>query len=164
MQASYFESYETFCSGHSEAFDIIRKIQHEHTVEWDAFEQQSSNLVADMRKPTLRTQTVEGPVSSLPEGDDGTDALEAHRRRRHSLSSLDAPTRTLRARPNANLKHTATIPGNTGAGRDKSSRLVFADYLIKPVQRICKYPLLLDQLKTRKNWRISTQVEGSGSG
>ena len=35
------------------------------------------------------------------------------------------------------------------AANSQIGRLKFLDYLIKPVQRICKYPLLLDQLKVK---------------
>lgn len=35
------------------------------------------------------------------------------------------------------------------AANSQLGRLKFLDYLIKPVQRICKYPLLLDQLKVK---------------
>jgi hypothetical protein len=38
--------------------------------------------------------------------------------------------------------------------KDKNSRrLAFLDYMIKPIQRICKYPLLLDQLRPGKTLR-----------
>ena len=159
-QAARFDLYETFCAGHTEAFDLVRKVQQAHSLEWDAFEQRSTQLVADLRNPVSCTQTVEGRVPT-PTLDD-FESFDVHRQRRHSLSSLDVTARPLRVpnmRSNVNLKHASTGPHS--GGREKNSRLVFMDYLIKPIQRICKYPLLLDQLKTGKSFRRNSQEDCS---
>lgn len=126
----------------------MRKIQQDHAPEWDAFEVQASTVVTDMRKPASFTQTVEGQAyrPSLEQAD--AEQAEARRKRRHSLSSLDGVRRVTRA---PNLRSNTNVPITTGdtAVRSQHSRLLFMDYLIKPVQRICKYPLLIDQLKSR---------------
>ena len=115
-----------------------------------------------MRKPVSYAQTVEGQVST-PAMDD-FESFEARRKRRHSLSSLDVPRplRIYNMRSNTNLKQAAAVSPDAGASRD-NSRLVFMDYLIKPVQRICKYPLLLDQLKPGRSFRMTSQEGGSSS-
>lgn len=121
-------------------------------------------MVADMRKPVSYTQTVEGKTST-PSVDDAEHS-EASRKRRHSLSSLDISASNYRsphARSNTTPKHSSNKTGDTGSSRDKNSRLVFMDYLIKPVQRICKYPLLIDQLKVGKIFRGDVQEDGSSS-
>lgn len=41
------------------------------------------------------------------------------------------------------------------SAQPQATRLKFLDYLIKPVQRICRYPLLLDQLKTKRPRTLS---------
>lgn len=139
-------------------------MQRVHSVEWDAFEQSSSQLIIDLRKPGSYASTAEGRASTLTL--DKVESFEAHKKRRHSLSSLDGPARSLRLpnmRSSTNLKHAATSPPDAGAGGGKNSRLAFMDYLIKPVQRICRYPLLLDQLKMGKSFRENFQGDGSGS-
>lgn len=81
-------------------------------------------------------------------------AVTKNRSRAASLSSIDGPIRTLRSRA-SNLvpKDTVSFPTDV-ARKDKAPpRLAFVDYLIKPVQRICKYPLVLDQLKPGKSIR-----------
>jgi hypothetical protein len=160
-QAARFDLYENFCAGHTEAYDLVRKVQQAHSMEWDAFEQRSSQLVADLRNPVCYTQTVEGSATT-PALDD-FESFEACQKRRHSLSSLDVPVRPPRVRSNSNIKHGFIGPSDNGVTREKNSRLVFMDYLIKPIQRICKYPLLLDQLKTGKSFRKSSQEGDSSS-
>ncbi|KAI0692570.1 hypothetical protein BC835DRAFT_47990 [Cytidiella melzeri] len=158
QQAAAFEIYETFCPGHNEATDLIRTVQENHPVEWDAFEQRCSLRVSH---------------AFDPQGSPSTGSLKS--KRRHSLSSLALPMPALS--PFVSLVPmplSATIPVKTepasvhahkrkGSGdvvgasslasagaNSQAGRLKFLDYLIKPVQRICKYPLLLDQLKVKR--------------
>ncbi|KAG8933495.1 hypothetical protein FRC01_008921 [Tulasnella sp. 417] len=104
--ASRFESYEAYCSGHSEALNVIRNLQARPS-DWDAYEQRCATLVS------------------------GAMVFEPAIRRRHSTDSM-------------------RLFGNhaeTAVNRSTLSRLRLIDFLIKPVQRICKYPLLLTQLQ-----------------
>lgn len=67
------------------------------------------------------------------------------RRRALSLTSLDSAVRCLRPRASVidTFNFSPVEPHKENFGR----RIAFLDYMIKPIQRICKYPLLLDQLK-----------------
>lgn len=87
------------------------------------------------------------------------------RKRTHSLTSMDNAVRSLRFKTNigGGSRETEPVPPlplefTSGKVRSEktsaSHRLVFTDYMIKPVQRICKYPLLLDQLKMGKSLRM----------
>lgn len=151
-RAHEFHLYQSLCSGHPEAFDLVRKVQQEFPAEWETFEQLCATIAAEMRIDS----SLHSPTDKEAEDDDAADgALSENeliaRRRRHSLSSLDAPSRRQsisRVSSNANLKASVTSASESGhsdRGQTKS-KLVFMDYLIKPVQRICRYPLLLDQL------------------
>jgi hypothetical protein len=135
MKASRFNSYQSFCSGHSEASHLIRKIQNQYPAEWETFERQSSSLVSDTFDPAFETSKSvhleSGFRGHTPDlnGSRTAPPKSFKSERRHSLPSALNP-------------------------KDNGPRLVCMDYLIKPVQRICRYPLLLDQLKTRKTgWR-----------
>lgn len=156
--------YEGFCPGHNEAGDLIRAVQEHHPVEWDAFEQCCSLRVAHAFEPT-------GTPSTSMDSTRGRDSVRS--KRRHSMSSLAMPVplspfgaMTLVPAPLSMVGHSKSDPtsGHKRKGSEdafpaastQAGRLKFLDYLIKPVQRICKYPLLLDQLKTK---RLST-VEG----
>lgn len=45
---------------------------------------------------------------------------------------------------------TITTSSPVIAGERKTSRLMLRDLLIKPIQRICRYPLILDSMRTTK--------------
>lgn len=64
--------------------------------------------------------------------------------RRHSLGAADAHT-TPKLTPKPFTKGHASS-GSTSSTGDRRPALRFSDYLIKPVQRICRYQLLLAQL------------------
>lgn len=77
------------------------------------------------------------------------------RARALSLPSLDSAVRTLRMR----YPSSATVPRPEVKRESPVHRIAFMDYLIKPVQRICKYPLLFDQILSSKALRAITAAD-----
>ncbi|KAI6163072.1 hypothetical protein EDD17DRAFT_1756592 [Pisolithus thermaeus] len=151
--ASSFDRYRNFCSGHPEALNVVHKIQQRYTFEWEAFEQRCADIAAEML-------TEPSPQRTKPDNHIGfsvpldTASVSSRKKRRHSLSSLDASTRAQvlpHVLASSNLRPLNISTSESGHGDNATGtrrpRLLFVDYLIKPVQRICKYPLLLDQLQ-----------------
>ncbi|THH28410.1 hypothetical protein EUX98_g5771 [Antrodiella citrinella] len=146
-QASSFGIYELFCAKHNEAGDIVRNAQDQYAAEWDGFEQLCSLLVAHaFELPAHPQSAMDDPEA----GDQSSESLK--RARRHSTPILTAAppsSFTMSARPPTEYaetrkrKRSGDSPFTSQVGR-----LKFMDFMIKPVQRICKYPLLLDQLKS----------------
>lgn len=95
---------------------------------------ESKHLPLDGLNPTLPTE-------------DRTRAL--------SLPSLDSAVRTLRIR----YPSSATAPRPEIKREGTVHRIAFMDYLIKPVQRICKYPLLFDQILSSKALRALNDAD-----
>ncbi|KAG7096773.1 hypothetical protein E1B28_004183 [Marasmius oreades] len=143
-ESSRFNLYQKFCAGHPEALDILRRVQQLYPVEWDLFEQRCGDAVTEQRY-------VHDRPKSAPHERVDVNALATvtpRKQRRASITAIDQTVWTLRGRTSApNVQH----PKDTQTDATKRPRLFFMDYLIKPVQRICKYPLLLDQLKTGKS-------------
>ncbi|KAH7914400.1 hypothetical protein BJ138DRAFT_1143944 [Hygrophoropsis aurantiaca] len=150
-RASGFNEYQAFCSGHPEAFDLVRKVQQEHPVEWEHFERRCASMASDMCSNA--SEHLSSMAGVTEDDQNGAGGQAGSKKRRHSLSSLEAaprPQTLAQVRSNSNLKvplSASEIGHSDRAKRDRAHRLVFMDYLIKPVQRICKYPLLLDQLQ-----------------
>ncbi|KAJ3829236.1 hypothetical protein F5880DRAFT_1524479 [Lentinula raphanica] len=138
-EASRFTSYELFCAGHPEAMDILRRVQNAHPTDWEAFEQKCSALAFEMLNNLDDT-----PAPN-------TEHASTGQSRRESTPSSDDAVRYARSRSNSLVKDKDTsVPRNR-------SRLTFTDYLIKPIQRICKYPLILEQLKSAKPSRAGSE-------
>lgn len=158
FQASSFEIYEVFCPGHKESTDLIRSVQESCPVEWDAYEQRCSLRVA---------HAFEGAGSSSPSMDSTRGRGSIKGKRRHSMSSLAmpmaiSPLGSVAPVPLSTVGHSKSDPSSghkrkpsgditSSSSSTQAGRLKFLDYLIKPVQRICKYPLLLDQLKAKRS-------------
>ena len=171
FQAPGFDLYQSFCSRHPEAFDLVRKVQQEFPSEWDTFEQKCTTVASEMRTDT----SLQFDMDREAGGDDAVDDTPSEsdllaRKRRHSLSSLHALSHQQslsRVRSNANLKApvlNASESGHSDFGQTgRKSKLVFIDYLIKPVQRICRYPLLLDQLQDHPRSVGSSRKPSSAS-
>ncbi|KAF8914188.1 hypothetical protein CPB84DRAFT_1840921 [Gymnopilus junonius] len=160
-EASRFNAYQSFCAGHSEALDIIRKAYQQFPLELDSFEQRCATMVSEMKEEGLK------PTVSEPRSDSrrGLEPIAAEisnideRKRAKSSSSLDGAVRTLRRR-SSNLIVKEPVAAASELKREKSTpRIAFTDYLIKPIQRVCKYPLLLDQLLPSKAVRVLSQTD-----
>ncbi len=135
---------------------MIRHVQDHNSVEWEAYERRCSMLVSrdfDLAvTPKTSKESISGSTNS-PES--------ARKKRRHSTPSLTLPllASPMGLPPHLNMTPTRSNP--TDDRKRKASddpqhtpsqlgRLKLSDYLIKPVQRICKYPLLLAQLRLKR--------------
>ncbi|KAG6833911.1 hypothetical protein H0H87_007922 [Tephrocybe sp. NHM501043] len=151
-EASRFASYQSFCTGHPEALDLVRKVVAQRPAEWDAFEQRCSTLVNELELYTAG-ESESAIVSEEPDHPSNHPTPGKDRSRAASMSSLEGAVRTLRSRAsNMQGRDAVTAPIENPAMRKEKTtpRLAFIDYMIKPVQRICKYPLILDQLRSSK--------------
>ncbi|KAJ6515728.1 hypothetical protein C8R45DRAFT_1086898 [Mycena sanguinolenta] len=150
-EAFRFDAYQSFCTGHTEALQLVRRAQHQYPLEWEAYEQHCASLIANMDEDGPDgAEFVSSPEfirSSSSDSEERHQQVNKLRKRTSSLTSLDGAVRRVRSRPSSK-------DGSSDGGKDRHSRrLAFLDYMIKPVQRICKYPLLLDQLRPGKALR-----------
>ncbi|KAF5390652.1 hypothetical protein D9757_002644 [Collybiopsis confluens] len=147
-EASRFVTYEQFCAGHPEAMDILRRTQYAHPTEWEEFEKKCGISAYEMLNGHSSSSSSEENHSPAPLTESRTKC------RRNSATSIDSAVRYVRSRSNSLAAHRDLEARNR-------SRLMFMDYLIKPVQRICKYPLLLDQLKSSKIHLVDPAMRAS---
>ena len=157
IQASRFNLYEHFCSGHPEALEVVRKIQQQSPIEWDAFEQHAAYLASHPFDSLYGEQAVPQKATK-PSNSLSSQSYASHEERMRCLTLHNTLTMKPRRAISLDTPHHGV--------KEKESnllRLSLTDYLIKPVQRICKYPLLLSQLKTTR--RIGPANRGrSGRG
>ncbi|KAL8279312.1 hypothetical protein RQP46_008349 [Phenoliferia psychrophenolica] len=125
-----FGLYDEFCSQHGEALDIVRSV--ESRPEWEIYERQCAHAAAIQAKESSAASTSgeNTPLAQPP-------------------SSPFFPT-IITTRPSSETPPPSTpIPEPSASQPSVSShhvqhhKLRFADYAIKPVQRICRYPLVL---------------------
>ncbi|KAF9813567.1 hypothetical protein IEO21_05499 [Rhodonia placenta] len=178
-QAASFSIYEAFCPGHNEATNLIRNVQETYPSEWDAYEQRCSALISyalDFGEGTseahgddhLPGDNVAHPLSAATVMPPSPPVAEPGRKkRRHSTSSLAMLSSNAHADfmpqvamtksdPTERKREHSSSSSGHGHRTAQAPRLKFLDYLIKPVQRICRYPLLIDQLRTKRQRTLST--------
>ncbi|KAH9179774.1 hypothetical protein EDB89DRAFT_2062806 [Lactarius sanguifluus] len=151
-QATLFNVYEVFCAEHPGALEIVNGLRHKRPVEWDTFERHSvveashlkdQHIDVDISKEEELSQFLQHPTSSS----DG----HPHLPQGHPRTSRDLKRATGTIGRNARKERPTE--------RDPRLRLQFTDYLIKPVQRICKYPLLLGALTFERRPQAPTEAD-----
>jgi hypothetical protein len=165
-KAPTFNVYEAFCAEHPGAIEIVKSLQRKRPVEWDAFERRCTELIAaNLGHADDSPRERDGAAGEEEETEQYPDPYtnDQHEEQPHGLrppTSLDNSPPSLRGRPRSNhdLKRAALTNSKDTkkdkiAERDPRLRLHFTDYLIKPVQRICKYPLLLGPLTLERRPR-----------
>ncbi|KAJ1033170.1 hypothetical protein NDA13_001168 [Ustilago tritici] len=141
------QSYKAFCSRHGEALALIREAEKRHA-DWDAFERHC----ADVLKLTRLAQK----GSSRPASGANTPSVWGNSPASYFTPVMPSSpptiastsTSTLTAGTNSNPASASTTPYlGPSTMRQNSSRLLFRDFLIKPIQRLCLYPLVLQTLQ-----------------
>jgi hypothetical protein len=166
-KAATFNVYEAFCAEHSGAIETVKSLRRKRPFEWDAFERRCTQLVAvNLISPDGSSQERDSAAEKEEDPDleercpdANTDAQDEEPLQCQQLptTSLDnnSPLPWRHSHSSQDLMHAAVTSGKDTkkenvAERDPRLRLQFEDYLIKPVQRICKYPLLLGTLTHKR--------------
>ncbi|KAF9646968.1 Dbl homology domain-containing protein [Thelephora ganbajun] len=149
-QAQSFKLYKFFCSTHSEAVELVQRTKRVSPADWEAWEKRCRKCVLGNYRcdPQLVSNVgttvhfeLDGGSSPSPQKlSVGRSLTTKNNRSRPSMPSK--PLRANTAPPHLMSRH-------NHHGHGQTPRLEFLDHMIKPVQRICKYHLLLDQLKSR---------------
>lgn len=171
-QAPLFNVYEVFCAEHSGALEVVKSLRDKRPVEWDAFERHCTALIA--ANLACADAAAQGPDGADEEEGDANPLKERHidadgepsHLQQHPTSSSEGQPPLLRGHPRSNqdLRRAAGIAGRnarneTPTERDPRLRLQFTEYLIKPVQRICKYPLLFAALTYERQPQVPTEAD-----
>ncbi|KAF8272502.1 hypothetical protein EI94DRAFT_1718174 [Lactarius quietus] len=163
-QATLFNVYEVFCAEHPGALEIVKNLRHKRPVEWDAFERHCTTLIA-ANLACADGLARGGAVEEDDEVGRSKEQQPSHSVRHPTFSSDEQPP-LLRGHPRSNqdLRRAAGTVGRNArkenpTERDPRLRLQFTDYLIKPVQRICKYPLLLNALTYERKPQLPTEAD-----
>lgn len=126
--ASRFDVYKHFCARHAEALVLIREAEKRHNGDdFATFERMCGNIV--------RGGVFTSPTSSRPNSGPSSPNPQA------LASDMSSFTASATSSPSL---HDDAPP--TFARQQTTGRLHFADYLIKPIQRLCLYPLVLNSL------------------
>ena len=149
-QAQSFKLYQSFCSTHSEAVELVQRARSVSPTDWEAWEKRCRKCVLDNHRcDSLPVPSAGAAIHFGTDADSGPGlqggtvgrSLTTKNKRPHSFMA-SKPSRANTAPPHLLSRHDRQDHSQT-------PRLRFLDHMIKPIQRICKYHLLLDQLKSR---------------
>lgn len=166
-KAATFNVYEAFCAEHPGAIEIVKSLKRKRPFEWDAFERTCTQLVAanlifhDGSSQEHGNAAEKEEDTELeercPDANANAQDEEASQSQQLPSTSLDnnPPLPWRHSHSSHDLMHAAVSSSKDAkkenvSERDPRLRLQFEDYLIKPVQRICKYPLLLGSLTHKR--------------
>ncbi|KAJ9477368.1 hypothetical protein PHBOTO_000911 [Pseudozyma hubeiensis] len=139
------ECYKAFCSRHGEALALIREAEKRHA-DWDAFERHCADILKLTRLPHKGGSRPPSGTNTPNVFSNSPASYFTPMSAASSSNVSSSSTSTLHAAPSPGS--TATTPGLApSATRQNSSRLLFRDFLIKPIQRLCLYPLVLQTLQ-----------------
>lgn len=173
-KAATFNAYGAFCAEHSGAIDIVKNLQRKRPVEWDTFERRCATLVATSLahaggSPERRINPVEydeeaSLTEQYPDPDSGgKDPEIVHMQQQPTIPLDNHPSWRSRSDHDLLKRATFTIGRDAKkenlADRDPRLRMLFTDYLIKPVQRICRYHLLLAPLTLEREPKMPTGAD-----
>jgi RhoGEF domain len=138
-----FQHYRIFCSRHSEAMVMIREAERRHGGDdFAAYERLCGNLIR------TQSRTSSTPSSRRQSFSRQSSGFFAPLTSSGILSTLTPADTTSPFSPSSPSSGTTTpsSPTTVLPRSANSHRLLLADYLIKPVQRMCLYPLVLSSL------------------
>lgn len=139
----HFQHYKFFCSRHSEAMVMIREAERRHGGDdFAGYERLCGNLI---RTQTRTSSTPSSRRQSLSRQPSGFFAPLTSSGILSGLAPVDPTSPTVPSSPSSGTT-TPSSPAPVLPRSVNSHRLLLADYLIKPVQRMCLYPLVLSSL------------------
>jgi len=137
---------------------LVQRAKRVSPADWETWEKRCRKCVLDNHRyhslsaPSTSTAVqleLDGNSNPSPQGSSVTRSATTNNNRPNPFMPLRANT----APPHLVSRHNHHSHGQT-------PRLEFLDHMIKPVQRICKYHLLLDQLKSRAPSHSQKWTEG----
>lgn len=129
--------YEPFCAGQPEANDIVARIARKSKDAWETYERRCAELAGlehGRRKRTSSLNKVAAKQTTAPSS--YRTSIDGLPIRRHSFGAV-----LLHTAPSESPVELEEEEQDKDASR--VTRLKLVDYLVKPMQRVTRYPLLL---------------------
>lgn len=148
--SSNFSRYQDFCARHSEALALIKEAEKRHNGEdFAAFERLCWNVLRSRPTSSRNSSTTDLSLRGSRSGSSTPGGASVA-----TVSTISAATTSRPTGATTSLSPlTPVIPDvstfdtvSSNSSQRGSGRLTFADLLIKPIQRLCLYPLVIHTL------------------